>query len=375
MRIIGKCIEDIETVWDCDKLYQGPYPVGHPDLSEIDGYKAYGDYHSGDNHSSLLQFLRGEEYIYFNPNLHLPFITSHCLSKFVVSNHSHPSGIKDFDATFTTSDGKKITKEYQMGEMPPKHLFWQEFPIDIDNVISCDIHVISSWDGKQKGINLFGIRFVTDKEQEAKKEKERKEQIERERKERVIIEQQEQEQAKQRIELMRLDGELKREKELKELKRAEMKDLMSDFISSTQQRFEELEKKLSDEKEQRVHDKEDFERIRAQDRKEFEKLRSEDTSKFEKQRAQFEKELQSKQSQIDSLLSTLSQVQQKSESDRLRLSRELSSVQRELSCVSARVSGGTAEVSGRVQSMYEHTVSHRAGVLSVVGEHVDVSCD
>ncbi|GKT28529.1 hypothetical protein ADUPG1_000707, partial [Aduncisulcus paluster] len=126
-------------------------------------------------------------------------------------------------------------------------------------------------------------------------------------------------------------------KKEKERRRAEMKDFMSDFISSTHQRLEELEK-------QRLHDRKEFERIRAQDRKEF------------------EKELQSKQSQIVSLLSTLSQVQQKSESD-------------QLSCVSARVSGGTAEVSGRVQSMYEHTVSHRAGVLSVVGEHVDVSCD
>ncbi|GKT28797.1 hypothetical protein ADUPG1_000873, partial [Aduncisulcus paluster] len=309
MRIIGKCIEDLGSGYLAfDNQFKGPYPIGHPDLSEIDESKAYGDYHSGDNHSDLLEFLRGYGDINFNPNLHLPFIMPHYLGKFVVSHYSFRNGIKDFNATFTTSDGKKITKEYQMGEMPPNHIFWQEFPIDIDNVTSCDIHVISSWDGKQEDINLEGIRFVIDKEQEAKKEKERKEQIER------------------------------------ELKRAEMKDLMSDFISSTQQRFEELEKKLSDEKEQRVHDKEEFEKIREKDRKEF------------------EKELQSKQSQIVSLLSTLSQVQQKSESD-------------QLSCVSARVSGGTAEVSGRVQSMYEHTVSHRAGVLSVVGEHVDVSCD
>ncbi|GKT18527.1 hypothetical protein ADUPG1_011325, partial [Aduncisulcus paluster] len=309
------------------QMEKSPYPVGHPDLSEIDGSKAYGDYYSGDNHSSLLGLLRGERailFIRFNPNLHLPFISPHYLSKFVVSHHSYPDGIKDFNAAFTTSDGKMITKEYQMGEMPPEHYFWQEFPIDIDNVISCDIHVISSWDGKQKGINLFGIRFVTDKEQEAKKEKERKEQIERERKERVIIEQQEQ--AKQRIELMRLDGELKREKELKE--RAEMKDLMSDFISSTQQRFEELEKKLSDEKEQRVHDKEDFKRIRASD-----------VEKFESKIAQFEKELQSKQSHDDeercprhllskravvaSLQSILSQVEQRPESEQFHFSVEL----------------------------------------------------
>ncbi|GKT27392.1 hypothetical protein ADUPG1_000023 [Aduncisulcus paluster] len=109
MRIIGKCILDIGTDWESvEVVLDGPYPTGHPDLSEIDGSKAYGDYHRGHNHSSLLQFLRGEEYIYFNPNLHLPFITSHYLSKFVVSHHSYPDGIKDFNATFTTSDGKKI---------------------------------------------------------------------------------------------------------------------------------------------------------------------------------------------------------------------------------------------------------------------------
>ncbi|GKT37449.1 hypothetical protein ADUPG1_003387 [Aduncisulcus paluster] len=169
MRIIGKCIEDIGTYADPDKVFISTYPVGHPDLSEIDGSKAYGDYHHDHNHSDLLQFLRGKKHIRFNPNLHLPFVTRHYLSKFLVSHHSYPDGIKDFDATFTTSDGKMITKEYQMGEMPPNHYFWQEFPIDLDNVISCDIHVISSWDGKQRNIFLQAIRFVIDKEQEKMK--------------------------------------------------------------------------------------------------------------------------------------------------------------------------------------------------------------
>ncbi|GKT37124.1 hypothetical protein ADUPG1_009971 [Aduncisulcus paluster] len=166
MRIIGKCIEDIGTYWDNDKVLKGPYPIGHPDLSEIDGSKAYGDYHYGDNHSSLLQLLRGEDSIFFYPNLHLPFNLRHYLGKFVVSQHSFPHGIKDFNATFTTSDGKKITKEYQMGEITPRHYFWQEFPIDLDNIISCDIHVISSWDGRQEMIYLDGIRFVIDKKRE-----------------------------------------------------------------------------------------------------------------------------------------------------------------------------------------------------------------
>ncbi|GKT32209.1 hypothetical protein ADUPG1_006408 [Aduncisulcus paluster] len=167
MRIIGKCIEDFRFDWG--KLYKGPYPTGHPDLSEIDGSKAYGDYHHGHNHSRLLQFVRGKDSIFFYPNLHLPFNLRHYLSKLLVSHHSFPHGIKDFNATFTTSDGKKITKEYQMGEMPSYHYFWQEFPIDIDNVISCDIHVISTLDGKQDFIYLYGIRFVIDKKQEKKK--------------------------------------------------------------------------------------------------------------------------------------------------------------------------------------------------------------
>ncbi|GKT36543.1 hypothetical protein ADUPG1_009490 [Aduncisulcus paluster] len=170
MRIIGKCIVDIGTDWESDELYKGPYPVGHPDLSEIDGSKADGDYHVCHNHSDLLEFLGGEEYIFFYPNLHLPFITPHYLSNLVVSHHSHPDGIKDFNVTFTTSDGKKITKEYQMWEMPPNHYFWQEFPIDIDNVISCDIHVISTLDERPEMIYLDGIRFVIDKKQEKMKD-------------------------------------------------------------------------------------------------------------------------------------------------------------------------------------------------------------
>ncbi|GKT21914.1 hypothetical protein ADUPG1_012014 [Aduncisulcus paluster] len=135
MMIVGKEIMSFGGYSDISPMYIGSYPVG-------------------------------EVYIFFNPNLHLPFISSHYLSKFVVSQHSFPHGIKDFDATFTTSDGKKITKEYQMGKMPPEHYFWQEFPIDLDNVISCDIHVISSWDGKQDFINLQAIRFVIDKKRE-----------------------------------------------------------------------------------------------------------------------------------------------------------------------------------------------------------------
>ncbi|GKT27915.1 hypothetical protein ADUPG1_000280 [Aduncisulcus paluster] len=140
MMIVGKEIMSFGGYSDISPMYVGSYPVGHPDLAEIDGSIE-----------------------------HMGIIIMVIIILFVVSHHSRPYGIKDFDATFTTSDGKKITKEYQMGKMPPEHYFWQEFPIDIDNVISCDIHVISSLDGKQEMIYLYGIRFVIDKKQEKMK--------------------------------------------------------------------------------------------------------------------------------------------------------------------------------------------------------------
>ncbi|GKT37183.1 hypothetical protein ADUPG1_010022 [Aduncisulcus paluster] len=169
MRIVGKVVVDLGTSWPVTKVLEGPYPVGHPDLSEIDGSKAYGDCYNDHDYSNILKLLRGKQHVFFFPNLHLPFITPHYLSKFVVSNYGYSSGIKDFNATFTTSDGNQITKEYTMTEMRSGHRFWQEFPIDILDVTSCDIHVISSWDGKQEFILFFGIRFVIDKKQEKMK--------------------------------------------------------------------------------------------------------------------------------------------------------------------------------------------------------------
>ncbi|GKT17149.1 hypothetical protein ADUPG1_011047 [Aduncisulcus paluster] len=165
MKSVGKII--VDSADDFIKIFSGPYPVGHSDLSEIDGSKAHGDFYHGDKHSDFLKFLKSERNIFFFPNLHLPFISPLCLSKFVVSHHIWLNGIKDFDATFTTSDGKKITKEYQMAETSPYEYFWQEFPIDIPNVVSCDFHVISSLDGKNNWINLHGIRFLIDKERQS----------------------------------------------------------------------------------------------------------------------------------------------------------------------------------------------------------------
>ncbi|GKT32758.1 hypothetical protein ADUPG1_006833 [Aduncisulcus paluster] len=176
MRIIGKIL-DHGT--DPSNRYKGPYPIHHVDLSEIDESEAYGVYSYGNAHSELLKFLKGESSILFNPILHLPFTSPHYLCKFVVSHHSSPWGIKDFNVTFFTSDGKKTTKEYQMAELPPNQLFWQEFPICVHNVISCDIRILSSWDGKCDNIHLFGIRFVIDKEQEEKEEIRAKEKAEK----------------------------------------------------------------------------------------------------------------------------------------------------------------------------------------------------
>ncbi|GKT29690.1 hypothetical protein ADUPG1_014138 [Aduncisulcus paluster] len=166
MKIVGKVtIDGDHSFWG---IYIGHYPVEHIDLSAIDGSRAHADFQLGDDIRYLSAFLRGESTLHFYPNIYLPFITPHYLRKFVISHHNRPTGIKDFNATFITSDGEKVTKEYQMN--PHTALYsWQEFPIDIDNVTSCDIHVISSWNGNQRDVNLYGIRFVIDKKQEKMK--------------------------------------------------------------------------------------------------------------------------------------------------------------------------------------------------------------
>eukprot|EP00764_Aduncisulcus_paluster_P014786 gnl/Carplike_NY0171/9008_a12541_134.p1 GENE.gnl/Carplike_NY0171/9008_a12541_134~~gnl/Carplike_NY0171/9008_a12541_134.p1 ORF type:complete len:198 (-),score=27.62 gnl/Carplike_NY0171/9008_a12541_134:124-660(-) len=164
MRIIGKIAAD--DGYDYSNIYKGPYPVGHCDLSEIDvSETALKDCLSDCNRDEFAEFLQGKSSICFCPNLFLPFAKPSILRKFYVSHHSCPGGITDFSATFTTSDGKKITKEYRMGEVPPYHHFWQVFPIDVDNVISCNIDVSPSHLPQETGI--FGIRFVVDKEKEA----------------------------------------------------------------------------------------------------------------------------------------------------------------------------------------------------------------
>ncbi|GKT34424.1 hypothetical protein ADUPG1_007780 [Aduncisulcus paluster] len=286
MRILGIVSADLGV--SCgDQRFKGPYPVGHPDLSEIAGSEAHGVFHSYCNHRELLEFIKGETPVFFFPTLHLPFVCPHFLSKFLLSHHNYPNGIRDFNATFTTSDGEKITKEYEIAKMPPEHRFWQEFPIDIDNVTSCDIRVISSWDGKQKDIDLSAIRFVIDREQEAKKEVKMRDQIER----KCLIK----------------EGT---EKEL------------ADFMLSTTQSLKDLKFALSHEKEQRLRDKEEF-------KKQSLEAQHSETGKcriHEKERCP--RHLLSKRAVIDSLQSILSQVEQRSESEQFHFSVELEAVQR-----------------------------------------------
>ncbi|GKT29759.1 hypothetical protein ADUPG1_014182 [Aduncisulcus paluster] len=163
MRIIGKVI--VNNGHDSENIFTGPYPVGHSAISEIDIPRAHADIYMT-SPEFFLDFLKGEYFIYFFPNMHLPFLKPHILSKFLISHDSWPTGIKDFDATFTTSDGRKITREYQMAKLPQRCYFWIEFPIGIDNVISCDIRVISSWDGEQEEICLYRICFIINTEGE-----------------------------------------------------------------------------------------------------------------------------------------------------------------------------------------------------------------
>eukprot|EP00764_Aduncisulcus_paluster_P012299 gnl/Carplike_NY0171/5288_a7213_185.p1 GENE.gnl/Carplike_NY0171/5288_a7213_185~~gnl/Carplike_NY0171/5288_a7213_185.p1 ORF type:complete len:182 (+),score=18.74 gnl/Carplike_NY0171/5288_a7213_185:97-642(+) len=162
MRIFGKVIFDYGERFHFSDIFRGPYPVGCSGLSDIDVSKTHAAFSKNHNNHHLYNFLRGEGILCFYPNLHLPFIVPHSISEIVIGHHGWPYGIKEFNATFTTYDGREIIKNYQMPAMTPYHYFWIEFPVFICDVVACDIHVVSSLDGKHDNVHLNGIRFLVD---------------------------------------------------------------------------------------------------------------------------------------------------------------------------------------------------------------------
>ncbi|GKT28792.1 hypothetical protein ADUPG1_007339 [Aduncisulcus paluster] len=137
-------------------------------------------------------------------------------------------------------------------------------------------------------IYLYGIRFVIDKKQEKAQE------------------------AKKEIEPKEC---LKKEGKEKEL---------SDFMFSTTQSLKDLQSALSDEKKQRVHDKEEFKKHSL----EVQQHSGTGKRRFHDDEERCTRHLLSKRAVVASLQSILSQVEQRPESEQFHFSVELEAVHR-----------------------------------------------
>ncbi|GKT32958.1 Small GTPase like protein, partial [Aduncisulcus paluster] len=299
----------------------------------------------GYSQSKLVKFFQGKTSLSLTPdlgdvNLRIPFKKTHIISHFYISSQNVPSGIKRFKMHFPTVEQRIIIKEFSISsDIPSKHYFWEKFIIGISVPIkACYLEVLSpDGDDKQPKVHLHAIRFVIDKEMEKLKAEEKRFKIEK----------------------LRVEGEARRAAEVKEERRVEINELLSDFISSTKQTLNALRDELDATKKELAHTKAELEAEKT--------LRIQENKEFEQQ-----SELKA---QMDSLSRELSMDQQTSETKRLILSRDIRSLQRELSCVSARVSGQPPELCASVTKTHADTVSRRVSVLSPLSEYVSVSCD
>ncbi|GKT24622.1 hypothetical protein ADUPG1_012794 [Aduncisulcus paluster] len=315
--------------FDHTRVFKGPCPIQDPCVCEIDTKTATGILKSEYNHNHLVTFLKGGGSISFFPVLHLPLVRSHYLKALYLSFFCDFESIDDFFITFTKNDGSKCVKKYHINdESFIRKYTWQLFPIDLDDVISCDIHVEARVDGKQENVKVYAIRFIIDLEKEKKKE------IDLQKEKKLIIE--------------------------REQKRKEIFDLLGDFVPNLENRISNLQTELDSTKRSMVEQKD----------------RLDATQSCLLQEKQYRKELESSHRvEIDSLLSKISQLKQASESEQLKHKREMTSLKREMMNLTARCNGETPQVYSKTQNCYRNILSCRNTVLSVIKEFVELSSD
>ncbi|GKT36058.1 hypothetical protein ADUPG1_009090 [Aduncisulcus paluster] len=143
-------------------LYTDPFPIHPSEIVKIDDDKASVDKHTGG--ANMKGFLSNTNcYIYFGKQMHLPFVGKHNVQYFCISYSSIPNSIQEFNATFTTSSGVEIVKEYQF-ENHPGRFFWQIFPVDLDDIVRCDLELLKCWNGNPPPASnnyFYSIRFLS----------------------------------------------------------------------------------------------------------------------------------------------------------------------------------------------------------------------
>ncbi|GKT31752.1 Small GTPase like protein, partial [Aduncisulcus paluster] len=257
-----------------EKYYFAPflddYPLCDIVSSRVESTEGY-------SQSKLVKFFQGKTSLSLTPdlgevNLRIIFDKPHIISHFYISSRNIPSGIKRFIMHFTSVDKKLHAKEFVRDlSIPPDDYFWQKFIVEISVPIkACYLEVLSSdGDDKQPKVQLHAIQFVIDKEMEKLKAEEKRFKIEK----------------------LRVEGEARRAAEVKEERRVEINELLSDFISSTKQTLSALRDDLDATKKELSHTKAELEAEKT--------LRIQENEEFEKQ-------LELKQAQMDSLSRELS---------------------------------------------------------------------
>ncbi|GKT23097.1 hypothetical protein ADUPG1_012322 [Aduncisulcus paluster] len=115
-----------------------------------DSYSKESEYY--DQSSDAQRMLKGECYLHLS-HLSIPFPSpSPMKGAYICVNMFHSSPSLLF--TFTDCDGKKTSKKYEFTR--PKHKYeWHFLPIDLPNVILCEIEGKGMW--KEKNCRIFGV--------------------------------------------------------------------------------------------------------------------------------------------------------------------------------------------------------------------------
>ncbi|GKT33587.1 hypothetical protein ADUPG1_007442 [Aduncisulcus paluster] len=104
-----------------------------------------------DQSSNARRMLKGEDYVSLS-HLSIPFPSPNPMkgAYICVDEYSSPSLL----FTFTDCDGKKTSKKYEFTK--PKHYYeWHFLPIDLDNVVLCEIEGEGRW--KSNNCRCFNI--------------------------------------------------------------------------------------------------------------------------------------------------------------------------------------------------------------------------
>ncbi|GKT32385.1 hypothetical protein ADUPG1_006557 [Aduncisulcus paluster] len=110
------------------------------------------------------KMLKGEGDVYLS-HLSIPF-TSPCSMKGVYSYVSEDEWIPSLLITFTNSDGKKTFKKYEF--IKPKYIYeWHFLPIDLPNVVLCEIEGNGLWyggwsKGNSRCFHINSLVFIQD---------------------------------------------------------------------------------------------------------------------------------------------------------------------------------------------------------------------